>query len=516
MYPQPLWGSYDALRLPKTWTTADERYGPYGFGEDSEAYNRTKVEWQAVDWASLQNACVSRNEKHFPKSTTITPSKRIGLRSAQPLSAKISHKLFGDKLEPIGRTAIVLRTWDSYKYTQQDLWHMRSVVAEAALGSGGKYAVFLLVDVKDPPKRAKMHKGQKQYEEVIADCVPREFHNMTVLFDETLLEDWYPMVPDHGAELQMYQGLQVFANAYHFDYYWQWEMDAKLLVNTREYLDALSDFAYQEPRANAFQRATYRYLPSQYPTYKDFLHAVNNGCETTPSSCDQFIQPEILEIPQPAGSLLPPSSASAPSSNDEPFDPSLWGVDQPADLILSNTLVPVHSMTRWPYKDYIKGFSAGTATPRLQSPVSITRSSRLLLHLIHTAQMEQGLALPSEATAPSFAWWHGLKLSYPPVPFFMKHDRPVEEMEMLFNGGPVEDGGKGDALYDPISHWDVANDGNWHWGGTWPREIMDAWLNVEHVGDEGVEISLPWVLRRDDRGRIWAPALALHPVKTNQ
>lgn len=399
---------------------------------------------------------------------------------------------------------------------------MRSVVAEAALGSGGKYAVFLLVDVKDPLKRAKMYEGQQQYEEVIADCVPREFHNMTVLFDEKLLEDWYTLVPDHNAEFQMYQGLQVFANAYHFDYYWQWEMDAKLMVDTREYLDALSNFASQEPRAHAFQRATYRYLPSQYPTYEDFLHAVNNGCQaSSPSSCDQFNQPKIPEIPQPATSLSPPSALHP--STDKPFDFSLWGVGDPADLILSNTLVPVHNMTGWPYKDYIKGFSAGTATPRLQSPVSITRSSRLLLHLIHTAQMDQGLGVPSEATAPSFAWWHGLKISYPPVPFFMKHDRPVGEMEMLFNGGPVEDSGKGDALYNPIDHWDVANDGNWHWGGVWPREIMNAWLGLAHAGNEeegasegnDEEKSLPWILRRDNEGRVWAPALALHPVKTN-
>ena len=159
-------------------------------------------------------------------------------------------------------------------------------------------------------------------------------------------------------------------------------------------------------------------------------------------------------------------------------------------------------------------FSLGAdALPRLQSPVSMARCSAVLLNLLHNAQATQGLALPSEATAVSFAWYHDLKISYPPIPFFMRDRyRDVKEMETLFNGGPVEMGGKGATLYDPIRHWDLANDGTWHWGGGWPREIMDVWLGIKDLDRDE---NLPWILRRDEDGRIWAPSMALHPVKTN-
>ena len=484
--------------------------GYYGLhGWVNKGSSNTSVRWNDVDWALLQNNCVVQNQWRFSHTENITATTRIHMRpSWESLNPKVSSQR-SRLTTRTARTAIVLRAWDTYRYTQEDMVHIRSIISEAALGSAGRYAVFLLVHLKQNEHRRQLNKGQKEYDEILNKVVPREFRNMAVLFDETLLESWYEKVEDHRPEFQMYQALQLFANVYQFDYYWQLEMDMRILMNTREYFDKLADFASNESRTQAFQRATYRFMPSLYPTYDDFMKSVNIGHSSSRSN--SFTRPEIPEIPEPFGVDRPPSTAQSFPNGSEPFG---WGVSEPADLIITNTLVPVLEMTNWPYKDYVHGFSLGAdALPRLQSPVSMARCSAVLLNLIHDAQFSRGLALPSEATSLSYASYHGLKISYPPVPFFMRDpQRDVKEMETLFNGGPVEIGGKGAALYDPIRHWDVANDGTWHWGGAWPREIMDVWLGIKEAD---IKEDLPWILRRGEDGRIWAPGLMLHPVKTN-
>jgi hypothetical protein len=354
-----------------------------------------------------------------------------------------------------------------------------------------------------------LNSGSRGYNELMSRCVPQEFRNIALIYDEILLDSWYKKTEDHRPEFQMFQALQLFARTYHFDHYWQLEMDARFLVNAREYFDSLAEFADHQPQKQSLRRASYRYMSSRYPTYDDFAKAVDAGSLL---STNGFTRPNVAEIPEPyrvahpQPPTSPPNSAAEHTAASQPVEPT--------DLILTNTVVPVLEMTEWPYLDYAHGFTLEAEfLPRLQSPVSMVRCSALLLNLIHDAQAAKGLALPSEATAASFAWFHDLKIVHPPIPFFMRDSDPdLEEIERLFNGGPVEEGKKGPALYDPIRHWDLANNGTWHWGGTWPREIMDVFLGIKQIDRDD---DLPWILRRDEAGKIWAPGLLLHPVKTN-
>lgn len=190
-FAEPVGGSYDTLGLPRTWNTPGTRYGAYGYGEDLVDYNRSRVAWEEVDWAKLQNDCLQRNQHRFQHFTKIAKSRKFDLRDdswfgIEPLQARSVSR---------GRTAIVLRGWDTYQYTPADLYHIRSLIMEAGLSSGGEYVVFLLVDVKDAERR--IFHDARSYQKALEDFVPQELRSIAVLFDRELLQSWYPNVNEH-------------------------------------------------------------------------------------------------------------------------------------------------------------------------------------------------------------------------------------------------------------------------------------------------------------------------------
>jgi hypothetical protein len=192
VYPEPLAGSHTALGLDRTWMTAARRYGPYGLGQEEQSTNSNLIDWKMVDWKELQKQCLERNYARFP--TTPPPfdnTPRFRLRN----------QVKGNFLNPelgtgTGRIALILRTHDEYSYTEIDILNIRSLVTEVALGSGGEYTVVLLVHVLDKNKR--IHQSKENYDAAFkATNIPREFHGITVLWDENLLDSWYSKVDDH-------------------------------------------------------------------------------------------------------------------------------------------------------------------------------------------------------------------------------------------------------------------------------------------------------------------------------
>jgi hypothetical protein len=95
-----------------------------------------------------------------------------------------------------GRTAIVIRSWGDYRYTKEDMTNLRSLVVETALSSGGDYAVFLLVHIKDRSKA--IFQSTANYQAALNSAVPLELRDIAILFDESLLEAWYPKVGEHS------------------------------------------------------------------------------------------------------------------------------------------------------------------------------------------------------------------------------------------------------------------------------------------------------------------------------
>lgn len=491
----PFVGSHEDLGLQKSWMTADGRYGPYGYGEDDlETYNRSKVNWEEVDWSQLQNDCLDLNAHRFPLyPTPVTSVQRFQFRN----ESMVPEVRTWDEFTPTRRTAIVVRAYDGYKYTPEDMYNLRSLIVEAGLRTGGEYSVFLLVNIRDVD--ANVFASDESYRAALEKAgVPKELHGISVLWDEHLLRSWYPKIEEYKTEYQVFQPMQLFALHYpEFDHFWQLELDMRFLGDAGQYLDSVSNFARNEPRKQALERSTFLHMQHKYGNYADFaaaVDAVNNG------SSHVWGPLRIADV-HPIGPVPPVKNPV-----DDNFE---WGVGEDADVIVTsycaNVLAPT---TPWVYKDWIHGFSAGTETPRFFCPPAIMRASRALLLAIHSSQLQDGLRIPSEATLPSFALWHGLKLSYPPQPLYWHQQDDQETFDGWYRGGAANSStGLGP---DDLRHPN-GNGLTWWWEGKWPRQIMDTWFGDNASSSQE---DTPYLLSVKD-GKVYAPNLAMHPVKTH-
>lgn len=506
-YPPPLSGSYEALNLDKSWLTAAERYGPYGLGEDEESYTRKRVDWSTIDWAELQNNCSQVNHQRIPNAYFFDNGRPRFTYRERSWQEKWLPSLFTTPninprpaTQTFHRSAIVVRVWSTYNYHPEDMWNLRSLIAETALATGGEYAVFLLVDVKD--KEAGIHTDSEAYNRILREAVPPEFQDIAVLFDDSLLESWYPDVGEHLAIMQIMQPLQIFAQFYpEFDHYWQLEVDSRFLGHTGNMLDRFSDFARNEPRKQARERASWAYMSDFHGSYDDFFSNIDDKLNGTSSVWGNV---DIHDF-DPIGPNPPVEDAC-----EEPF---LWGVGEEADLILLNTLEDASRDEDWIFKGWQNGFSMGSKLPIFVSVVAQGRASWNLLNAVHHAQAHAGMRIPSEATLPSFALWHGLKISGIPLPVYQWPGRDRHEMEFALNGGGLDafpDAiANGPARYRGSSMGFFTNGMSWQWWTTLPEDLANPWY-INEVDNP----ILPDMLLSEG-GNLYAPNMLIHPRKTN-
>lgn len=172
----------------------------------------------------------------------------------------------------------------------------------------------------------------------------------------------------------------------------------------------------------------------------------------------------------------------------------------------------------WVFSGWVFGFAGLKGPPRYFCPPAIQRGSRSLLLSIHNLQLS-GLRIASEATLPSFALWLGLKISYPPLPFYQSYDPNKEDHDAWYLGGPAasEDGwGKVDPQWgggmvpkEPrveSTFWWSAG-----WSGQAPRSIFDAWFQGK-AAPGGEELPRPLAA---EGGQVYIPNMMMHPVKSN-
>jgi hypothetical protein len=507
-YPRPFVGSYEALGLSRTWMTVADRYGPYGWRDDDPTYNKTKVDWSSTNWAALQNQCLERNAYRFKNATPISPGKRrFRMRgAAEEFKMPVVEPQATDH---VPRTAIVLRAWEGYDYTSEDLLNLRATIAETSLGLGGEYTVFLLVDVKD--KERKIFSSEKNYLRAVQELVPPEFQGIAVLFDESLLRSWYPEIKSHSATYQIMQPLQLFGHFYpEFDHYWQLELDLRFTGHAGRYLASLSNFARDQPRKQAVERSTWFYMPEFHNTYSDFLAAVNASLEGG-GGLGWAMRIQDFE----------PIGAAPPV--DDPLDDNFeWGVGEEADFIAIVPCADIEYLTDWYWRHWRQGFKAGSKTPGWMCQPAMGRASRTLLLAVHHAQATQALAIHSEATLSSFALWHGLKLVSSPHPMYQDPQWPADKMNEVFNGpGAVESHreqgmvgmAKGNAIYRGSPYDYITKSGSFWWSSPFPDRIYNAWMFRDGAGQNG---KVPYVLWKSEDGSVYAPNMMLHPVKTNQ
>lgn len=302
--------------------------------------------------------------------------------------------------------------------------------------------------------------------------------------------------------------MQLFALHYpEFDHYWQLEMDIRFLGHVGKYLDAVATFARQEPRKQALERATFTFDEAAYGTYTNFTAGVNKANDGKTRAWGPVVLPNIL----PVG----PEPKVQPEEDDY-----TWGVGEDADFIPSSYCTDIRDSV-WGYKHWHQHLAFGEETPRWFCPPATSRMSRTLALVVHEAQHRRGIAVPSEATLPTFTLWHGLKLSFPPLPAYL---RPPEPGQSQLNQDTWRQRAQGTANPWLGSSTEQSTDGTahgnaqelaefgltWWWTSTYGEAIMSAWL----AGRPGPD-AMPPVLAVKD-GKVYAPNFAMHPVKAQR
>jgi hypothetical protein len=372
-------------------TPAKDRLGPFGHSAGAGRSNHSA--WESVRWGALQSRCTAAT---FGHEDTGAGSFHKKLKRSSAQTDWELNETSNDTVRT-GQIAVVLRTWDEYTYYDNQLAWMRAMITELALDTGGRFQVFLLVNVKDDSLDLF---DNEVYSRVLEESVPQELRDISLLWNGPTLQEWFPEVKEHGAQDQMYQALQVFSQTFpQFDHLWQFEMDARFTGNVADMLTNAAAWAQMRPRKNLWERNARWYMPGRWDNYASFSAQVEL----------EFSGGSSLWGPHPhAEFFVAPQGPTPPADRD-----STWGVGEEAELINFSPIIDPVS-TRWTYELTVHNFTSPLDLPRRMSIVSMTRTSRRLLRLISVQQRAFGSWVVSESTPETWSLLHGLKAVYVP------------------------------------------------------------------------------------------------------
>ncbi|KAH3344627.1 hypothetical protein KXW81_006338, partial [Aspergillus fumigatus] len=393
-FPFPMYGSYDALGLD-------------GF---ACARPLPPVDLEKVNWRTLQEECFERNSDRYESAQQSLSVHSLPLTSVLPRYSRQDQSL--PQFKP--RSAAILRAWHDMPWTENMKHYVRSLVMELSLHTGSEYQVFILTHVKDNNIPIYAVNGDDNAQRLKEKYMPKEFHDMTILFNDHTLESWYPAIEEHRPQYQHLQPLQIFSQVFSdFDYYWQLEMDSRISGHSYHFFEKAADFARNQPRKYLWERNAYFYIPGAHGTWEEFM--------------------KMVERPRPP----------VAHPRDDHYE---WGVGEEADLMLFLPIFdPIY--TKWTYPTTIWNLSE--RDPRRAAPITMGRYSKTLMDAIHSAQVGQGIGLASEMTAPSFALWHGLKAVQVPHPIYSDGKWTPKELNRIVNkGSPEKMNGGPDSIWN--------------------------------------------------------------------
>lgn len=505
----------------------DGRLGLYGFNSTrdwplNQTSANTDVDWSNVSWGQLQAQCGEANRARFsrdpernlvlpyPEDTeSLSPDRNLMLDSRTR-----KRSLFSPPKNYRDRIAVLLRGWQGLEYTPELLQHIRSMVSELSLHTGGDYSVYLMVEIKDIDRYNLTSPDSEARQKALNDIVPREYHNLTVLFDQDLLKAWYPAINQGGGQaLHMNQPLQLFSVMNpDFRFVWQFELDVRYTGNWYNFLEKAESWAREQPRKLQFERATNFYIPSYHGSYANFSDSVEAAHPD-----GGVWGPERSEaVPRPLGPSPPREIAAE--------DDYSWGVGEEADVISVSPIIDLNH-TELFKKNPISGFPEGQDVPRRSLMVTpVVRLSRQLLQVMHDAQREQGMDMRSEMFAHTMALLHGLKVAHFPVPQYLDHQGEVdgpEEINRLFNAvGP--NGAFTSSAPQEMVRMRARSTYWWRLEfEQYPRTLYRRWYGLEGEGSAVSEVDpnvhkdtpYPYAAGSDKVGRLCLPGMLLHPVK---
>ena len=455
-FPYPDVGSWAAVGLDDN-VCFDRlaRLGSYGL-RDKKDKKSNPADFSNAQWGKLQDNCLRKNADRFEDPTV--PDRRPGKKSAdyepdrkKPVSdekrATVALKDSESELhikqeEPRAhvhktsktykaRSAVLIRTWDTYEYQDNDIMAIRALVSELALQSGGEYHVFLFVNVKE--NDIPIFRDAEIYQETLDKYVPAELHDIAILWTEQVCQEWYPKIGEWDVYWEQFMPLQWFSKTHpEFEYVWNWEMDARLIGNHYHFLESMGAFAKKQPRKYLWERNARYYIPSKHGTWETYFHESNFLIQAAKRDMHTVWGPEPWDPEQTILGSIPPT--------DEDRDPYQWGVDEEADFI---TLLPMWDPreTWWSYRDRVFNYPSSEQSteerpyphiPRRVFINTLVRFSKTLLNAMHYENLA-GLSMASEMWPASVALQHGFKAVYAPHPIWQSHIWDTEYMDLVFN-----------------------------------------------------------------------------------
>ncbi|KAF2279997.1 uncharacterized protein EI97DRAFT_366344, partial [Westerdykella ornata] len=576
-FPKVFAGSYDVLGLDgDVCFDRYSRYGAYGLGNGTEDGSvvgwkapKRHVQWKDVKWGRLQDECLERNKMRFAPEARVPMVKKpttafSAIESVQYYAEKGASEgpvvidAHDSRVDLLGReekttlkrkyhhrTAVLIRAWTGYRYEENDIMAIRAMVSELALQSGGEYAVYLYVHVKNANQ--DIFNDADLYKRVVEDNVPEELRDIAILWSEAIFPEWYPNVGDYQVYWQQFMCLQWFSLTHpEFDYIWNWETDARYIGHHYHFLEKVSEFAERQPRKLIWERNKRFYIPSIHGTYKEFVERTH--ADVLNASANSLIPPPVWG-PRPWKAAIPPQRPSGPtpptSFEEDNFE---WGVGEPADLI---TLLPIWDPrnTSWSFKDKIWNYIPGVRPlfteqdwaadwfthpdfAHLDRRVfinTVVRFSRRMLQAMHD-ENRAGRSMQAEMWPATVALQHGLKAVYAPHPIFNDREWPSTYAEAIFDAASTVDGETGAPVMQVQGAWTEQQDSpynhdreynfqgwSWYFASRFPRMLYRRWLGWEvEVSRWGVETVVEGGEEGEgegERGRMCVPGMMLHPVK---
>ncbi|KAJ6007332.1 hypothetical protein N7540_011308 [Penicillium herquei] len=537
-FPSSLIGSYLALGLePSLCTNRYSKLIPYGYGindiqDTFGVWQPPRLDWNQVSWGILQSQCAETNADRYSQihgvqavhilpssppahAEPVQPVQHIPRSDSDSSSTGPHHK---------ARSAVVLRTWHDMEWTENHKQHVRSLIMELSLHSGGEYEVFILCHVKD--RTISLNSDDPEaIQRLKRRFVPIEFADMTVLFNDQTLASWYPSIEDHSTVTQYWQPVQIFGQTLsHFDYYWQLEMDSRFTGHAYEFLERAGQFAKAQPRKYLWERNSYFYIPGSHGTWHQFKEMVSNsmkGRESIwgPMDLSRIVSHDSAASSEPLTIPVGPKSPVA-SPKEDNFE---WGVDEESDFI---SFLPIFDPTHtsWVFKD--TAWNLREDFPRQVSPVAMGRISKTLVDQMHHAQSQRGVAMASEMTAPTVALWHGLKAVHVPQPIYVDGKWTPKELDRIMNPGPAEKiNGAEDSVWNWDHRWDhILYRMSYMFTSQTSENLYRRWMGYKidpeqytdgtfHQDPQGRNWFETGDLREDLYGPLCFPSMLLHPVK---
>jgi hypothetical protein len=530
----PFIGSANAIGLQSdVCATWKQRYRPFREGK-SKIPSAIPVPWHQIQWGELQEICIERNQHRFVPEVPdlVLEISKVVSKKLIPDITSVDEKqqyLPGHLLQ--SRKAILLRTWEGYNYSTNDLANIRAMITELSLQTGGEYQVFLFVNVKDQSE--KIHADPQAYERVLNRAVPPELRSITILWSEDICQDMYPEVGDWKVHWHQYMPVQWFSKLHpEFEFIWNWEMDVRYTGNYYNLLNRISKFAVHQPRKYLWERNSRFYIPSFHgESYDIYLHDTNQIIEQ--SAADGKIA-EPIWGPQPYDTLQRPLGSHAPIPQE--LDDFEWGVGEDADLI---TLLPIFDPinTEWEMRHKIWNFSPGVrpqfgpsdpAGNQFNSPLyanlsrrayinTTIRLSRELLNAMHI-ENQAGRSMQAEMWPSTVALHHGFKAVYAPHPIYSSRQWPARYADAVFNadgGIPGRWSQEVDSVYNRDREANFRSI-TWYFDSLFPKALYRRWMDweVEETADTSAAVGDDeWETKDGPSGSMCLPPMLLHPVK---